>query len=885
VVSTDTSARVESGSRCFWISIALLTVFAVALRVLYLNYFGERLPAMCDATAYRHMGRLLARGHGYVSWTALLFQGQSIPSASYPPLYPALLALIRLVGLESAEGQRLAVAALGAANVPILALVGRRLAGPIAGGVAAALTAMSPALIEIDGAFMTEGLYLTLVSLALLATLYAEARPSWRSWGIVGALLGFATLTRSEGVILLGLAILPIAWALGRGRRLGRRAMPLLAAGFGLTLVVAPWTIRNAVQIGAFIPVAQSHKGVLVGANCDLAYRSKTEIGGWIVPCVTAVGVKGMSEAESFERYRAVGMKYALDHPQDWPRVVAARVLRTWGLFRPGKWFGLGPNEIRSFDFAKRTMWTGWLLIVIAPIGLALVARKNLVHMWLLLAPILTVTLTTAIAYGNPRFRAAAEPSLILLAAIACAALWQAIHNPLRWRPLAWLVGALLLPLLIVPADALGQVELGDRPNIVLIIGDDHGYPYAGFMGNEIVSTPHLDRLAEQGTLFEAGYNTASTCRPSMMSLLTGFAPLQLRPRERQRFSRSSVLNLQTLPSLLSLRGYRSFQAGKHWAGSYLDAGFSEGTKVNATAQESVRESAGGKESLEVGRSTMKPILDFLDRNSGDPFLLWFSPFLPHLPLDADPEYIKSRYGGKELSVTARKYYANVSRLDDAVGTLVARLNELELREKTLIVYLSDNGWRADPDVELPFALRKSIGGLRGKATMAELGFRTPIIFNWPGHVPAGRRRSEPVSTLDLFPTLLEYAGLVAPASRIGRSLRSSIETGAPPRRKVVIGHQEERYVLPVAKGFGDEADYQEAYFLRSAQFHYVWYSGSKRDDLFDIVADPDEERDIAAEQPERVKRYREQIMYWRRRVERDPAARRERREAGNPAR
>lgn len=424
----------EAGARSFWIAIALLTLLGVALRLLYLRQFGQPLPTFSDAHGYYQMGRNLAEGHGFVAWFAQTSRGVSIPSAAYPPLYPALLALLRLVGLDSVGSQRAVVAALGAVNVPLLALAGRRLSGPLAGGTAAALATVSPALIEIDGSFMTEGLYLTFVSVALLAILHAETRPGWLAWGGVGALLGLATLTRSEGFILLGLLLPPIAWRLGRGQPLLRRLVPLLAAGLGLALVVAPWTARNAVRIGELVPVSQSYKGVLVGANCQLAYQDPDELGGWVLPCVRAVKGRGLSEAERFARYRAVGLRYALAHRKQWPHVVRARILRTWGLFRPGEWFGLGPPEIRSFAFARRTMWTGWLLIALAPLGLALLARRSFVHFWLLLAPILTVTFTSTIAYGNPRFRAAAEPSLILLAAVVVEASCRTILGSVRAR-------------------------------------------------------------------------------------------------------------------------------------------------------------------------------------------------------------------------------------------------------------------------------------------------------------------------------------------------------------------------------------------------------------------------------------------------------------------
>ena len=136
-----------------------------------------------------------------------------------------------------------------------------------------------------------------------------------------------------------------------------------------------------------------------------------------------------------------------------------------------------------------------------------------------------------------------------------------------------------------IVAVACGEPPV-DRPNIVLIIGDDHGYPDAGFMGSEIVKTPHLDRLAAGGTVFTTAWNTASTCRPSLLTLLTGLQPLQVdlwmqaNRRVPLAFSAGEeIRQIETLPSLLARRGYRSFQAGKHWEGTFAQAGFTGGTK------------------------------------------------------------------------------------------------------------------------------------------------------------------------------------------------------------------------------------------------------------------------------------------------------------------
>lgn len=428
-VHSDVKAVSDRDSLLFWIAIAMSTALAIILRVLYLRFVGEPIPRICDASSYYQLGTNLAEGKGYVNWYKLKHGGQSLPTANFPPLYPALLALLHHLGLHTQEVQRYAVAMLGVVNVPILAFAGRRIAGPVAGGAAALIAAISPALIEIDGSFMSEGLYLTFVSLTIFVILYAEDHAGWHSWGVVGVLLGLASLARSEGIILLGLMAIPIAWERGRGQALMPRVVPVLAAGVGAILVVGPWTIRNAIQFEALIPVSQSYNSVLAGANCWSAYSMHSELGGWVVPCVRLVEPNGLGEVKTFDVYRTAGVEYALSHKEEWPRVIGARVLRTWGLFQPGVWFGLGSAEIRSIEFAKRTMWTGWLLIAVAPFGSRLVARQSFARIWLLLAPIATVTLTTAIAYGNTRFRAAAEPSLILLAAVAGTALWHFIRR------------------------------------------------------------------------------------------------------------------------------------------------------------------------------------------------------------------------------------------------------------------------------------------------------------------------------------------------------------------------------------------------------------------------------------------------------------------------
>jgi uncharacterized sulfatase len=447
------------------------------------------------------------------------------------------------------------------------------------------------------------------------------------------------------------------------------------------------------------------------------------------------------------------------------------------------------------------------------------------------------------------------------------------MRSPQNWH--FW-----LLPLVLLACGVRPDI---DRPNLVVLIGDDHGYPYAGFMGSHVVETPHLDRLAAEGTVFSNAYNVSSSCRPSLMALLTGLDPYQVELRSqqlerlgRERHDANRILDFQTLPALLSQRGYRSLQAGKHWEGSAQQAGFSTGTKTAREATSSTfADFSGGEEGLAIGRTTMQPVWDLLEQTSGEPFLLWFAPKLPHTPLDA-PERYRSLYRNAGLSRSAGAYYANISRLDATIGELLERLETMKLRRRTLVVYLSDNGWDQAPAVE---ARRRALtlGGPRGKMSMYELGFRTPIVFHWPGHVPSGVRHDELVSSLDLFPTLLDYAGLSTPAGRTGRSLRPAIETRQPRPERPLYGRM--AGALPDTVDDATRASLHRrrrpASFARRGRWHYFCFETKRgqpipgEERLYDIVADPEETQDLSNANPEVVAALRQEVADWKRRTAR----------------
>jgi uncharacterized sulfatase len=334
------------------------------------------------------------------------------------------------------------------------------------------------------------------------------------------------------------------------------------------------------------------------------------------------------------------------------------------------------------------------------------------------------------------------------------------------------------------------------NPNVIFIIGDDHGYPYYGFMGNEIVSTPNIDRLASESTVFPKAYTSASTCRDSLLTLLTGLHPAQWRAKNRQlerqtgepRVVFQEIADFETLPKILLRAGYATFQGGKYWEGVYSAGGFSHGMK-SQSRQDAIRDfgpvmSAAGGESLEFGRKTLDPLWRFVEEVRHErPFYAWFAPMLPHVPFDA-PERHVSRYRDRGFTGTAVRYYANISWFDEVVGELLEYLDTNGLRHNTLLVFLSDNGWEQAPNQNV-----RIDGGPHGKASIYDYGFRTPLMFSWPGVIDQGIVRDEVVSAVDLFPTTLDFLGLPGPPDRMGISLHPAlIDKGAFAREEVIVG-------------------------------------------------------------------------------------------------
>lgn len=372
-------------------------------------------------------------------------------------------------------------------------------------------------------------------------------------------------------------------------------------------------------------------------------------------------------------------------------------------------------------------------------------------------------------------------------------------------------------------------------PNVILLLSDDQAYDHYGFMGNEIVLTPNLDRLAAESLVFPLGFTTSSLCTPSHVALQTGLDWPQW--TVIRRASRSEGVNpmqhADPIAGLLGELGYVSFQGGKWWTGPPTEAGFT----------------VAGAPPERFGRESIADLFAFLDRRAADPFYVFFAPMLPHTPWDAPPEYVE-RYEGAPVSADTRAFYANISRLDDRIGEVLDYLAKHGLRESTLVVFLADNGYEHGPLDE-----RVLLGHDHGKLSPYEFGFRTPIMFSLPGVIPEGFRDDVLISAADLYPTILSLAGSVAPPGRVGLDLQPLLSGTSTIDRDAVVGMT---HALRTA--VWDEPLRQPAFFYRDAEWRYIWFVEQARDELYRIVEDPYETTNVVKDFPGLAVQFRAEI-------------------------
>jgi 4-amino-4-deoxy-L-arabinose transferase-like glycosyltransferase len=418
--------RLPSDLSPFWRRLVGIAALGALAELLYVAFVARHTVGAGDFVFYNQTADLIADGKGYVNPFDLAFHSSTHATALHPPAWPLLLSIVSAVSNEAAgiartsyTDHRLAGVVLAPVLILLMGLLGRRVGGDRLGLIAAAVTAVYPGVVAMDGSIMSETLYGPLVAGLLLCAYRVYDRPSWRSALAFGVVLAVATLTRTETLALLVLLGAPLAWHAGKGRRLVVGAVMVAAT----VVVLAPWVLRNQSAFGQ--PVLTTNDGgTLLGANCDDTYRRGGNLGYWQLRCLP--NRPDLNEAQQSNFYRGRAVDYARAHAGRLPVVWAVHFLRVWGLYQPFRYTAEGQPEWVA-DVAEVCL-LGMLMAALW--GFVLMRRRRQV-VWILLTPIVLVCLVGLFVYGLPRFRYEAEFSLVVFASVALE--WAGVRAA-AWR-------------------------------------------------------------------------------------------------------------------------------------------------------------------------------------------------------------------------------------------------------------------------------------------------------------------------------------------------------------------------------------------------------------------------------------------------------------------
>jgi arylsulfatase A-like enzyme len=418
-------------------------------------------------------------------------------------------------------------------------------------------------------------------------------------------------------------------------------------------------------------------------------------------------------------------------------------------------------------------------------------------------------------------------------------------------------------------------IEASPKPNMIVIMTDDMGYADVGFNGCEDIPTPNIDRIAKNGVKCTSGYAPYSVCGPSRAGFMTG------RYGQRFGFERNPQYRPQdpnmglpkeerTFGEALKPVGYTSGVIGKWHLGAHpsnhpLNRGFDffyghlGGGHQYMPELLDLKDSYAAKNEMESYRTWIMrnheaipptqyltdefsdAAVEFVETNQDDPFFLYLSYNAPHTPLQATEKYL-SRF--PNLEGKRKVYAAMVSAVDDGVGKVLDKLDELKLTEDTLVVFLSDNGGPEPKNAS-------DNGPLRGaKGDAWEGGFRVPFAVQWPSVIPAGTEYHEPVSSLDMMGTIVELSG--APVN---------------PKRPL-DGVNLVPYFTGKKNGSPHEAIYLRKFdggkhTVRSGDYKMILQLKRGAPELYNLEEDIGEKNNIAAQHPEKIQQLEALRVEW----------------------
>jgi arylsulfatase A-like enzyme len=407
---------------------------------------------------------------------------------------------------------------------------------------------------------------------------------------------------------------------------------------------------------------------------------------------------------------------------------------------------------------------------------------------------------------------------------------------------------------------ALAQRGSSKRPNILLIMTDDQGWGDISLHGNDKIKTPNMDRIAKEGMQFTQ-FHVCPVCSPTRSTLMTG--RYNYRTGVVDTYLGRSLMRPDevTLAEVLGPAGYKTGIFGKwHLGDNYPmrpgDQGFQESIVIKGGG-------LGQPSDFPGGGSYTNPILlrngtperfqgyctdiyfreamRWIESNKDQPWFVYLPTNAPHTPLEIEDRYVEP-YRKLGVEETTAKIYGMCANIDENMGKMLTKLKDLKLDENTLVIFMTDNGPQQ----------KRYTGVLRGlKGTVYEGGTRVPFFVRWPSSIKAGTESDRLAGHIDVFPTLLEVAG-VKPPSNVkldGRSLMPLIRNPKASWQDRTMFFQWHR---------GDVPELYRACAARTQRWKLV--NGKE---LYDLDADPSETKDVAAQHPDVVAKLRSDYEAW----------------------
>lgn len=459
-------------------------------------------------------------------------------------------------------------------------------------------------------------------------------------------------------------------------------------------------------------------------------------------------------------------------------------------------------------------------------------------------------------------------------------------------------------PLLFFLAFAAGaSAAAPDRPNIVFILADDLGQRDVVCYGSSFYETPNIDRIAKEGARFTSAYAACPVCSPTRAGIVTGQWPQRSgvtdfigAPMRPDLWNRNTPalpapcgdrlpLESVTIAEALKPAGYATFFAGKWHLGPEGHYPENQGFDINMGGCHFGGPYTGKKYFSPYGNPRLTDGPDgehlpdrlasetakFIEANKDRPFLAYLSFYDVHTPLMARAD-LRKKYedkrnrlglspkwgteGFREVRLTQDHavYAAMIDAMDQAVGKVLAKLDELKLRDNTIVIFTSDNGGLSTSE-----GWPTSNAPLRGgKGWIYEGGIREPLVVRWPAKVKPGLVLDTPVSSPDFFPTILDAAGGIStPGWKSDGVSLVPVLTGKPLPTRPLFWHYPH---------YGNQGGAPCA-AVRLGEWKLIEWLEDGRLELFQLLADPGETTNLADKEPARVKELHARLKEWQKEV------------------